>query len=115
MTWAKRSGSSLCLPGPSQNVVFGGLLLVFAARSPATAGSTVTAPAGAFAGPAAGLAHTRAADRATDVDGWAVGSSSEVPGVLTQPVATSRTSASGAAGNARFRHLITTRPPSRGT
>ncbi len=98
------------MPGRSQNVVFGGLFLVFAARSPATAGSTVTAPAGAFAGPAAGSAHTRA----TDAVGAAVGFG-RAACVLSQPVTASRVSASGAAGNAQRRHLIPTRPPSRGT
>lgn len=48
----------LARPQPERGVR--GLLLVFAARSPTTSGSTVTAPAGAFAGPAAGWAHTRA-------------------------------------------------------
>ena len=94
-------------------MVFGGLLLVFAARSPTTAGSTVTAPAGAFAGPAAGLAHTRATGvdgAAVDVDGAPVGSAG-APGVLSQPVAASRASASGAAANAQCRLLIPTRPP----
>ncbi|GGS85791.1 hypothetical protein GCM10010270_67420 [Streptomyces violaceus] len=91
-------------------MVFGGLLLVFAARSPATAGSTVTAPAGAFAGPAAGSAHTRA----TDEGGVAVGFG-RASGVLSQPVTVSRANASGAAGHAQGGHLIPTRPPSRGT
>ncbi|GAA2301643.1 hypothetical protein GCM10010376_17340 [Streptomyces violaceusniger] len=96
--------------------MFGGLLLVFAARSPTTAGSTVTAPFGAFAGPATGWAHTRATDRAADMDGAAVGSAAGASDVLTQPVAASRASADAATGNAQFRHLITTRaPPSRGT
>ncbi|GAA2404478.1 hypothetical protein GCM10010255_43470 [Streptomyces coeruleofuscus] len=99
--------------------MFGGLFLVFAARSPTTAGSTVTAPAGAFAGPGAGLAHTRA----TGVDdGAAVGftRASGVLGlvfvpVLSQPVTAGRASASGAAAHAQCRLLIATRPPSRGT
>ncbi|GGU04135.1 hypothetical protein GCM10010256_75140 [Streptomyces coeruleorubidus] len=98
-------------------MVFGGLFLVFAARSPTTAGSTVTAPAGAFTGPAAGLAHTRA----TGVDdGAAVGFARasavlvSVP-VLSQPVTAGRASASGAAAHAQYRLLIPTRPPSRGT
>lgn len=88
--------------------------MVFAARSPTTAGSTVTAPAGAFAGPAAGLAHTPATDPAADVadvDGAAFGSVL-VPEVLSQPVAVSRASASGAAANAQYRLLIPIRPPS---
>ncbi|GGT16360.1 hypothetical protein GCM10014713_06570 [Streptomyces purpureus] len=97
-------------------MVFGGLLLVFSARSPTTAGSTVTAPAGAFAGPAAGLAHTRATDvaGAPDVAGAADGSA-RGPGVLVQPVAASRASASGAAADAQGRLVFPTRPPSRGT
>ncbi|GAA4052267.1 hypothetical protein GCM10022233_23870 [Streptomyces shaanxiensis] len=97
-------------------MVFGGLLLVFAARSPTTAGSTVTAPAGAFVGPAAGLAHTRATDVdvAPDVEGAPVGSA-RASAVLVQPVAASRASVSGAAANAQFRLWIPTRPPSRGT
>ncbi|GAA2454270.1 hypothetical protein GCM10010388_50290 [Streptomyces mauvecolor] len=97
-------------------MVFGGLFLVFAARSPTTAGSTVTAPAGAFAGPAAGLAHTRATDveGAPDAEGVPDGSAG-VSDVLVQPVAASRASASGAAVPAQCRLLIPTRPPSRGT
>lgn len=83
-----------------------GLSSVFAARSPATAGSTVTAPAGAFAGPAAGSAHTRA----TDADGAAVGFGRGL-GVLSQPVAASMASARGAAGHAQCRPLIPKRPP----
>jgi hypothetical protein len=99
------------LPGRSQNVVFGGLLPVFAARSPTTEGSTVTAPFGAFAGPAKGLAHTRATDvaGAPDVEGLPVGSAGESD-VPVHPVTTSRTTASGAADK-KCRHLITTRPP----
>lgn len=93
--------------------------MVFAARSPTTAGSTVTAPAGAFAGPAAGLAHTPATfvDGTPDVDVDAVpaGFAEASGGVLVQPVADSRTSASGAAANAQCRLLIPTCPPSRGT
>ncbi|GGN34438.1 hypothetical protein GCM10011578_075340 [Streptomyces fuscichromogenes] len=98
-------------------MVFAGLLLVFDARSPTTAGSTVTAPAGAFAGPAAGWAHTRAMDRAADVavDGAVLGFAAGVPDVLSQPVAVSRASASGAAANAQCRLLIPTCPPSRRT
>lgn len=84
--------------------------MVFAARSPATAGSTVTAPAGAFVGPAAGSAQTRA----TVVAGAEVGFA-RAPDVLSHPVAASRASASGAAANAQCRLLIPTRPPSRGT
>ncbi|GGY69888.1 hypothetical protein GCM10010300_11370 [Streptomyces olivaceoviridis] len=105
------------MPGRSQNVVPGGLFFVFSARSPTTSGSTVTAPAGAFAGPAAGLAHTRAtADAAPDPDGAAAGFPG-ASGELVQPVAASRASASGAAGNAQRRHVIPTGPlpPSRGT
>ncbi|MGX1267355.1 hypothetical protein [Streptomyces phaeoluteigriseus] len=100
----------MCFPGRSQNVVCAGLLLVFAARSPATAGSTVTAPAGARAGPAAGSAHTWA----TDADGAADGFG-RAPGVLSQPLAADSASASSAVGSAQCRHLIPTRPPSRGT
>ncbi|GHI04229.1 hypothetical protein Scel_25500 [Streptomyces cellostaticus] len=97
-------------------MVFAGLLLVFAAKSPTTAGSTVTAPAGAFAGPAAGLAHTRATDveDAPDMDGAAV-DPARAPGVLSQLDTVSRASASGAAANAQCRLLFPTRPPSRGT
>ncbi|GEB56006.1 hypothetical protein SGA01_16110 [Streptomyces gardneri] len=105
-------------------MVRGGLLSVFAARSPTTEGSTVTAPAGAFAGPAGGSAQTRArpeggapmaegapeaegAPDAEDVrDGFAGASD-----VLVQPVATSRSSTRGAVGAARRRRLITTSPP----
>ncbi|GGY25185.1 hypothetical protein GCM10010384_35280 [Streptomyces djakartensis] len=96
------------MPGRSQNVVPGGLLFVFSARSPTTSGSTVTAPAGAFTGPAAGLAHTRA----TDVAGAAVGFG-RAPGALSQPVTDSRASASGAAAHARCRLVDVTRPPGR--
>jgi hypothetical protein len=84
--------------------------VVLAARSPATAGSTVTAPAGAFAGPAAGLEHTPA----TGADGAAVGFG-RASGEPSQPVAAVRASASSADGNTRSRHLIATCPPSRGT
>ncbi|HEY9370522.1 hypothetical protein [Streptomyces sp.] len=105
---------SLCVPGRSQNVVFGGLLSVFASRSPTTAGSTVTAPAGAFSGPAAGLAHTRATDAegAPDADGVPADFAG-ASGLLVQPVATGRVSASAATGNAQRRLLNTTPPPSR--
>ncbi len=92
----------------------GGLLRVFAARSPTTAGSTGTAPAGGFAGPAARSAHTRAAGRAADGDGAALGSAG-APGVLTQPVAATRASTGTATGNPRCRRSIPTRPPSPGT
>ncbi|GGU85876.1 hypothetical protein GCM10010502_42740 [Kitasatospora aureofaciens] len=75
----------------------GGLFLVFAARSPTTAGSTVTAPAGGSAGPAPGPAHTRAT--AADPVGAAVGSGGASE-PLVQPVAVSRASVSGAAAHA---------------
>ncbi|GAA2327641.1 hypothetical protein GCM10010246_06940 [Streptomyces cuspidosporus] len=92
-------------------MVCAGLLLVFAARSPTTAGSTVTAPGGAFAGPAAGSAHTRATDLAgaPDVADAPVGSAG-ASDALVQPVTASRTSTSGAAGHARCPLPITTRP-----
>ncbi len=93
-------------------MVFGGLSLVFAARSPTTAGSTGTAPVGAVAGPGAGAAHTRAT--ATGVDGAPVGSAGASE-LLVQPVA-SRASASAAAANApQYRLVIPTRPPNPGT
>src|SRR5690348_7605722 len=97
---------SVCLPGRSQKVVCAGLLSVFAARSPGFAGSTVTASAGAFAGPAAGLAQTLAAD----AEGPWVGFGAASVVLFSQPVAASRASASGAAGQAQCRHLIPTRP-----
>ncbi|GAA2821599.1 hypothetical protein GCM10010441_52490 [Kitasatospora paracochleata] len=88
-------------------MVCGGLLLVFDARSPTTAGSTVTAPAGVAAGPAAGSAHTRATATAPDAapDGVAVGFAG-ASGVLVQPVATSRASVSAVATVAPRRHLV---------
>ncbi|GHJ24158.1 hypothetical protein TPA0909_57720 [Streptomyces albus] len=98
------------MPGRSQKVVPAGWLRVCAARSPTTAGSTFTAPAGAFVGPAAGFAHTRATDGATDAGGRPAGFSG-APGVPTQPAAPSTTSAVAAAGNAR-RHLSTPTRPS---
>ena len=48
------------MPGASQNVVPGGFASVLVSRSPWTAGSTVTAPAGAVAGPAGTCPQTAA-------------------------------------------------------
>ncbi|GHJ91332.1 hypothetical protein SNE510_08510 [Streptomyces sp. NE5-10] len=97
------------------------LAAVFATRSPTTAGSTVTAPAGAVAGPAGGASHTRAtAPFAPTGPAAAPGpGAGAVPagaaGVPVQPVAASRSSTRGAAGTVRRRRSLTTRPPSRGT
>src|SRR5215217_5842676 len=68
MTWSNRSSPSRWVPGLSQNVVPGGFALVLTVRSFGTAESTVTAPAGAVAGPAGGFAQTAAVTPAGAVD-----------------------------------------------